>query len=93
MLLVAVAASVAASGAASVAGSPDGGAPEIDWATMLRRIDAEEGLIPGGGVLMVSAVDIFKTANGAGGVPPVLYGMEVPASVSAVVSARKVRTT
>ncbi len=66
--------------------SPDGGAPEIDWATMLRRIDAEEGLIPPDGVLMVSAVDIFKTANGAGGVPPVLYGMEVPAAMSATVS-------
>ena len=33
---------------------------------------------------MVSAVDIFKTAD-AGGLPPVLYGMEVPGSVSAVI--------
>ncbi len=60
--------------------SPDGGAPEIDWATMLWRIDAEEGLMPPDGVLMVSAVDIFKTATGAGGVPPVMFGMEVPAA-------------
>ena len=41
--------------------------------------------MPPDGVLMVSAVDIFKTSGGAGGVPPVLYGMEVPAAVSAVI--------
>jgi hypothetical protein len=52
---------------------------------MLERIDAEEGLIPEGGVLMVSAVDIFKTAE-AGGLPPVLYGMEVPGAISGVIS-------
>ena len=64
----------------------DAGAPgPIDWASMLWRIGAEEGLMPPDGALMVSAVDIFKTANGAGGLPPVLYGMEVPAAVSAVV--------
>ena len=40
--------------------------------------------MPPDGALMVSAVDIFKTAGGAGGVPPVLYGMEVPTAVSAV---------
>jgi hypothetical protein len=33
---------------------------------------------------MVSAVDIFKSDH-AGGLPPVIYGMEVPGSVSAVV--------
>jgi hypothetical protein len=68
------------------ADSADAGAPgAIDWASMLGRIGAEEGLIPPDGVLMVSAVDIFKTANGAAGLPPVLYGMEVPTAVSAVV--------
>jgi hypothetical protein len=41
--------------------------------------------MPPDGALMVSAVDIFKTANGAAGPPPVLYGMEVPTAVSAVV--------
>ena len=66
--------------------SADGGAPgAIDWTSMLWRIGAEEGLMPPDGALMVSAVDIFKTANGAGGLPPVLYGMEVPTAVSAVV--------
>jgi hypothetical protein len=71
-------------GASADAGSPDGGAPAIDWTSMLWRIDAEEGLMPPDGALMVSAVDIFKT-NRAGGLPPVIYGMEVPGSVSAVV--------
>ena len=64
----------------------DAGAPgALDWTSMLWRISAEEGLMPPDGALMVSAVDIFKTAEGAGGPPPVLYGMEVPAAASAVV--------
>jgi hypothetical protein len=72
-------------GAAPDGGSADGGAPgAVDWTTMLWRIDAEEGLMPPDGALMVSAVDIFKTAGGAG-LPPVFYGMEVPAALSAVV--------
>ena len=63
--------------------APDGGAPPpVDWTTMLDRIDAEEGLMPADGVAMINAVDIFKTS---GGVPPVLYGMEVPAAVNAVI--------
>ena len=79
------AAGVDAGAAPDGAVSADGGAPgAIDWASMLWRIGAEEGLMPPDGALMVSAVDIFKTAN-AGGLPPVLYGMEVPAAVSAVV--------
>jgi hypothetical protein len=76
--------SAASGGATPDAATPDGGAPAIDWTTMLWRIDAEEGLMPPDGVLMVSAADIFKT-NRAGGLPPVVYGMEVPASVSAVI--------
>jgi hypothetical protein len=69
------------------ASTADGGAPaSVDWATMLERIDAEEGLMPEGGVAMLSAVDIFKTAEGSGGLPPVVYGMEVPASASAVIA-------
>ena len=63
----------------------DGGAPgAVDWASMLWRIDQEGGLMPPDGVLLVRAVDIFKT-DGASGVPPVLYGMEVPEAVSAVI--------
>ena len=64
----------------------DGGVPgAIDWTSMLGRIGAEEGLMPPDGALLVSAVDIFKTNAGAGGVPPVLYGMEVPGAMSAVI--------
>ena len=67
-------------------GAPDGGARGgVDWASMLARIGAEEGLMPPDGVLMLSAVDIFKTANDAPGLPPVMYGMEVPAAVSATI--------
>ncbi len=63
----------------------DGGAPSaVDWASMLWRIDQEGGLMPPDGVLLVRAVDIFKTDR-AGGLPPVLYGMEVPGAVSAVI--------
>ncbi|HVV48453.1 MAG TPA: hypothetical protein VHO06_02240 [Polyangia bacterium] len=73
-----------ADGGAPDAGASDGGAPAgIDWATMLGRINAEEGLMPEDGAVMVSAVDIFKS-NGQGGVPPLLYGMEVPGAASAV---------
>ena len=73
-------------GAAPDGGSADAGASGgVDWTTMLWRIDAEEGLMPPDGVLMVSAVDIFKTTGGAGGVPPVFFGMEVPGAASAVV--------
>jgi len=72
-------------GAAPDGGADGGASGAIDWASMLWRIGAEEGLMPPDGALMVSAVDIFKAANGAGGLPPVLYGMEVPSAVSAVV--------
>ena len=65
--------------------SADGGAPGgIDWASMLGRIGAEEGLMPPDGALLLSAADIFKKTDGAGGVPPALYGMEVPGAMSAV---------
>lgn len=63
--------------------TPDGGA--MDWATVLGRIDAEEGLIPSEGVLMVSAVDIFKNEKDTAGASPLLHGMEVPAVVRAIV--------
>jgi len=72
-----------AEGTADGGAAPDGGVPgSIDWTKMLERIDAEEGLVPADGVAMINAVDIFKTS---GGVPPILYGMEVPAAVNAVI--------
>ena len=33
------------------------------WATLLTRIDAEEGLMPPDGAVMVNAVDIFKSGT------------------------------
>ncbi len=66
--------------------SADGGAPGgIDWTSMLGRIGAEEGLMPPDGALLVSAADIFQTTEGAVGVPPIVYGMEVPGAMSAVI--------
>ena len=72
--------------------SPDGGAPAAavnplkdGWATLLTRIDAEEGLMPPDGAVMVNAVDIFKSRAPAPGEPPVLYGMPVPPAVNAVI--------
>jgi len=60
------------------AGAPAAGSP--DWTSLLSRIDAEEGLMPEDGVMMMSAVDIFKSKGGA----PLVYGMEVPAAARAV---------
>jgi len=67
---------------------PDGGARGVEtlgWAPLLSRIGAEEGLMPPDGDLMVSAVDIFKPTGDSGEGPRLLYGMEVPPSVSGVV--------
>src|SRR5436190_13028370 len=71
------------------AATPDGGAATAPlkggWATLLTRIDAEEGLMPPDGAVMINAVDIFKSRSPAPGEPPVLYGMPVPAAINAVV--------
>jgi hypothetical protein len=74
------------------AAGPDGGAPagavtplKGGWATLLTRIDAEEGLMPPDGAIMVNAVDIFKSRAPAPGEPPVLYGMPVPPAVNGVI--------
>jgi len=54
------------------------------WASLLTRIDAEEGLMPPDGAVMISAVDMFKSRAPVPGEPPVLYGMPVPAAINAV---------
>jgi len=78
--------------AAEAAGNPDAGAAGStapftgNWATLLTRIDAEEGLMPPDGAVMVNAVDIFKSRAPAPDEPPVLYGMPIPASVNAVIA-------
>jgi hypothetical protein len=68
----------------SESGGPDGGAPP-GWATLLARIDAEEGLMPPDGVVMLKAVDILRASAPASGGLPVVYGMEVPPEVSATI--------
>jgi hypothetical protein len=77
--------------AAGAAGNPDGGGPASlsplkgGWATLLTRIDAEEGLMPPDGAVMVNAVDMLKSRAPAPGEPPLLYGMPLPAVINAVV--------
>jgi hypothetical protein len=79
--------------AAPVAGGPDAGAvvdagaaapaAAPSWASLLRRIDTENGLLPPNAVAMASAVDLFKrSANG----PVVFLGLEldVPHAITAV---------
>jgi hypothetical protein len=69
---------------------PDGGAdaaaadasPSPSWSALLRRIDAEDGVMPANGIAMMSAVDIFKASST--GATAVVYGMEVPRALTAV---------
>jgi len=84
----------AAEGSGDGPGDPDGGAGASaastasrkgGWASLLTRIDAEEGLMPSDGAVMVNAVDIFKSRAPVPGEPPVLYGMPVPAGINAVI--------
>jgi hypothetical protein len=75
------------------AAGPDGGAAEPGapallkggWATMLKRIDAEEGLMPPDGAVMINAVDVLKSRAPTPGEPPILYGMPLPAAINAVI--------
>jgi hypothetical protein len=69
-------ATAVAGAADSAAGSGTGGAAgsghETDgqWGALLRRIDAEDGILPAGAVAMVSATDLFGVRNLARGVDP-----------------------
>ena len=55
------------------------------WATLLWRINAEQGLMPEDGLVMLKAVDMFKSRAATPDGMPVLFGMEVPPSVSGVI--------
>jgi hypothetical protein len=78
-------------GVAQDEAGPDGGTAAAvpsqakGWATLLTRIDAEEGLMPPDGAVMINAVDIFKSRAPTPGEPPIFYGMPVPASINAVI--------
>lgn len=82
-----------ADGGVAEGAGPDGGAPGArpaasskgGWATLLTRIDAEEGLMPPDGAVMVNAVDMFKARAPEPGEAPQLYGMPIPASINAVI--------
>ncbi len=69
-------ATAVAGAADSAAGSGTGGAAgsghETDgqWGALLRRIDAEDGIMPAGAVAMVSATDLFGVRSLATGVDP-----------------------
>lgn len=52
-------------GGAADAGTSDGGAAPASWTTLLRRIDAEDGLLGPTAVAMATAVDLFKARAGA----------------------------
>jgi hypothetical protein len=77
-------------GAGASDDSPDGGDPAraaagTDWASLLSRIDAEEGLMPPDAAVMLHALDIFKPAGTAPGHQPVLWGMAVPPAINGVI--------
>jgi hypothetical protein len=53
-------------GGADAGGAPvDAAPPAPSWTTLLRRIDAEDGLLGPSAVAMASAVDLFKSRGGA----------------------------
>jgi hypothetical protein len=66
--------------------APDGGEGAVSpsWSALLRRIDAEDGLLAPNAVAMVTAVDLFK---GVGGGRTALMGLEIdiPRVVTAVI--------
>jgi hypothetical protein len=52
-------------GADGGAAPADAAPPPPSWTTLLRRIDAEDGLLGPNAVAMASAVDLFKSRGGA----------------------------
>jgi hypothetical protein len=52
-------------GGADAGASPDAGAPAPSWSALLRRIDAEDTLLPPTGIAMATAVDVLKARGGA----------------------------
>lgn len=74
------------SGTRDSAGS--GHEPDGQWGALLRRIDAQDGIMPAGAVAMVSATDLFGVRNLASGVDPGSRG-RAPAVAPGGVPARR----
>lgn len=75
-------------GEARDAGVPEGGnggASALGWTGLLSRIDAEEGLMPEDGAVMINAVDIFRSPAARASARASVFGLDVPAAVNAVV--------
>lgn len=50
-------------GAGGASGSDPGGDEHADWAALVRRIDAEDSVMPADAVVMLSAEDVFAPAG------------------------------
>jgi hypothetical protein len=67
------------------AGAGDGEKPAPSWSALLRRIDAQDGLLPPEGIAMVSASDMFKPKSADTADTAVFLGMEVPRVVTGII--------
>ncbi len=78
----------AGSAAAVAAGSAgaDGAGEGPQWGALLRRIDAEDGIMPTDAVAMISATDLFGVRNLARGVDPGSRGRPSDAGTPAAVA-------
>jgi hypothetical protein len=74
----------AADADAADGGAADAGAPSPSWSALLRRIDAEDGLLAPNAVAMVTAVDMFKRAVG-GHTAVMGVEIDIPRAVTGVV--------
>jgi hypothetical protein len=72
---------------AAGAGAGDPAPPAPSWASLLRRIDAEDGLLPPTGIVMVSAVELFKPKSQSTADTAMFMGMEVPRAITAIIGA------
>jgi hypothetical protein len=73
-----------ADGGGADAAALDAGAPSPSWSALLRRIDAEDGLLGPDAVAMVTAVDLFRRAVG-GHTAVMGVAIDIPRAVTAVV--------
>jgi hypothetical protein len=72
---------------AGVADSPSAPQQPPSWRALLRRIDAEDGLLPPTGIALLSMVDLFKPASDSPRDTPIFWGLPVPRIITAVLGA------